>query len=85
MGVAVGSGANGPRVKKTQKAFNCKEFAWDKVLNRGSKRIRRRCKIWSSVKSWRQYERVEKYDAEVQGQVQWDAGLQLVHSFGKSS
>jgi hypothetical protein len=46
-------------------------------LNRGSKRIRRRCKVWSSVKNWRQYERVESYDAEVQGtgsvgRVQWD-------------
>ena len=28
-------------------------------MNRDSKRIRRRCKVWSSVKNWRQYERVE--------------------------
>jgi hypothetical protein len=46
-----------PGVKKMQKAFNGKEFALGKILSRGSKRIRRRYKVWSSVKSWRQYER----------------------------
>jgi hypothetical protein len=41
-------------------------------LNRDSKRIRRRCKVWSSVKNWRQYERVESMMQRCRGQVQWD-------------
>jgi hypothetical protein len=49
-----------------QKGFNCKEFAWDKVLSRGLNRIRRGYKVWSSVKSLRQYEEGREYDAEVQ-------------------
>lgn len=44
------------------------------MLSRGLNRIKRGYKVWSSVKSLRQYEEGREYDAEVQDKVQWDAG-----------